>query len=130
MRYLVQAQLKPEKAVDLLTAINNNTLGQASVAFGEYTRNLQQARVLDDGNAYWIENCFCGTPLAEERQYWEAYFVLGKITRAQQAHLCKDSNGEQHHACMSCNCTEELEQKLAAQGHSFMAMLKQMCPQT
>jgi hypothetical protein len=39
MRYLVRARVKPGRETDLLQAIENQTLGQGSVAEGEYLRN-------------------------------------------------------------------------------------------
>jgi glucose-6-phosphate 1-dehydrogenase len=32
----------------------------------------------DDGRVQWVEVCYCATPLAEEREYWEPYFTLEK----------------------------------------------------
>ena len=43
---------------------------------------MQQARVGDDGMAHWVETCFCATPLAEERPYWEEYFELLSVKDA------------------------------------------------
>src|SRR5206468_11816340 len=66
MRYLVTARVKPGKEADLLRAIESGTLGNGSVAGDEYLRNMQDARLLDDGKAKWVEICFCDVPLAEE----------------------------------------------------------------
>lgn len=74
MRYLVKAKLKPSMAAELHEAISKGTLGTGSVAFGEYVRNMRQARLLEDGTVCWVEICFCATPLNEERPYWEKYF--------------------------------------------------------
>src|SRR5580765_7122420 len=76
MRYLVKAQVKPGREKALLRAIADRTLGQGSVAGDEYLHNMQQARLADDGTARWVEVCFCATPLAEERPYWEEYVEL------------------------------------------------------
>ena len=32
---------------------------------------MRSARLLDDQSIKWVETCFCPTPLAEERPYWE-----------------------------------------------------------
>jgi hypothetical protein len=71
MRYLVQANVKAACKENLLKAIQNETLGQGSVAEGEYLRNMRDARVGDDGEVRWVEVCYCPTPLQEERSYWE-----------------------------------------------------------
>ena len=49
MRYLVKARVKSGRSDDLLQAIQSETLGQGSVAGSEYLRNMQDARVGEDG---------------------------------------------------------------------------------
>ena len=83
MRYLVRARVKPEKAAALAAAIERGTLGRGSVAGDEYLRDMASARQEVDGRVLWVEVCYCATPLAEERPYWEAYFELEKV---QDAH--------------------------------------------
>src|ERR1700680_2020605 len=79
MRYLVRARVKPGREADLLKAIESETLGQGSVAGGEYLRNMQDARLCADQTARWVEVCYCPTPLQEERPYWEQYFDLTRV---------------------------------------------------
>ena len=55
MRYLVRARVKPGREADLLQAIEEETLGQGSVAEGEYLRNMQEARLCADQTARWVE---------------------------------------------------------------------------
>jgi hypothetical protein len=83
MRYLVHARVKPDRESSLLRAIESESLGQGSVAEGEYLRNMREARVGEDGTVRWVEVCYCPTPLQEERPYWEEYFHLTKV---QDAH--------------------------------------------
>ena len=73
MRYLVTARVKPGKEAELLRAIDDGSLGAGSVAGTEYLRNIGNARIYDDGRIKWIEVCFCDSPLAEERPYWESF---------------------------------------------------------
>ena len=124
MRYLVKARVKPDRARQLLKAIENATLGKGSVAGGEYLRDMKNARVLDDGTARWVEICFCSTPLQEERPYWEEYFELTRVQDAHDRRQCRDKNGSEPWACIECDCTEKLEQKLAATGQSFLSVLR------
>ena len=124
MRYLVRARVKAGRAKKLLIAIQNAALGKGSVAGGEYLRDMKNARVLDDGTARWVEICFCSTPLEEERPYWEEYFELTRIQDAHDRRQCRDKNGSEPWACMVWDCTERLEQKLAATGRSFLAVLR------
>jgi hypothetical protein len=124
MRYLVRARLKPGKETDLLTAINRGTLGAGSVAGREYLRNMQAARLYDDGTARWVEVCYCAVPLEEERPYWEEFFDLVKVQDAHARANCRDENGSEPWACGDCDCTDKLEARLAAAGRPFLPELR------
>src|SRR6478736_227776 len=93
MRYLVKARLRPEKAPALRQAIADKTLGRGSIAGGAYLYDMEQARLGDDGVARWVETCFCATPLAEERPYWEEYFELLAVMDAHNRKNCRHENG-------------------------------------
>src|SRR6187399_2424693 len=112
MRYLVKAQLKPGREHALLNAIDAGTLGAGSVAGDEYLHNMREARACPDGSVKWIEVCYCATPLAEERPYWEEYFDLVKVQDAHARSRCKDLNGTEPWACSDCDCTEKLNARL------------------
>lgn len=127
MRYLVRARVKPGREPDLLKAIEQNTLGQGSVAEGEYLRNMQDARLCDDQTARWVEICYCPTPLEEERPYWEAYFDLTRVQDAHDRRECRDENGSQSWACDHCDCTARLEEKLKTTGRPFLVSLRADC---
>jgi len=125
MRYLVRAKLKPGGEAKLLRAIEDETLGTGSVAQGEYLRNMKDARLFEDGTARWVEVCYCPTPLLEERPYWEEHFELTKVQDAHDRSRCRDQNGEEPWACSNCDCTEQLEKKIAKSGKPFLDELKQ-----
>jgi hypothetical protein len=125
MRYLIRARVKPGGERKLLEAIENETLGQGSVAEGEYLRNMKDARLCDDGTARWVEVCYCPTPLLEERPYWEEHFELTRIQDAHDRRRCRDQNGSEPWACGDCDCTARLERKLASTGTPFLEVLKQ-----
>src|SRR4051812_28685284 len=112
MRYLVTARVKPGREAALLRAIEDGTLGAGSVAGDEYLRNMQAARLCGDGKVKWVECCFCDTPLAEERPYWEAYFDFDRVQDAHAKARCRDLNGTEPWACGDCDCTAKLEAKL------------------
>jgi len=97
----VTARVKPGCEDALLKAINNGTLGEGSVAEGEYLRNMKEAR-LSDGQARWVEVCYCPTPLLEERPYWEQYFDLNRVQDAHDRKKCRDENGSEPWACGDC----------------------------
>ena len=62
-----------------MRAIADGSLGRGSIAGDEYIYDLEHARLGGDDVAHWVETCFCATPLAEERPYWEKYFELVSV---------------------------------------------------
>jgi hypothetical protein len=124
MRYLVKARVKPGREKALLQALADGTLGQGSIAGDEYAWDLQQARVGADGVAHWVETCFCDTPLAEERPYWEKYFELLSVKDAHNRRNCRHENGAEPWACGNCDCTRRLEERLRQQGEPFVQILQ------
>jgi hypothetical protein len=124
MRYLVTARVKPGKEVELLRAIDDGSLGAGSIAGTEYLRNMENARVYDDGRIKWVEICFCDPPLAEERPYWESFFDLVRVQDALNRKCCRDVNGEEPWACGECDHTGKLEKKLAEEGRTFLDVLR------
>jgi hypothetical protein len=124
MRYLVRGRVKPGKERELVEAIERGTLGRGSVAGDEYLRNMQDARLFNDGTARWVEVCYCNVPLEEERPYWEEYFDLVKIQDAHARANCRDENGSEPWACGECDCTEGLEARLKEQAPEFLPILK------
>jgi hypothetical protein len=119
MRYLVTARVKPGRGPALDRAIDSGTLGAGSIAGDEYRHNMATARELPDGTVKWVETCFCATPLAEERPYWEQYFELVNVRDAHARSRCRHETGEQYWACSTCDCTVRLEEKLLALGAPF-----------
>ena len=119
VRYLVSARLKAGRRSALRRAIRAGSLGAGSVAGDEYLRDMARARELPDGCVKWVETCFCSTPLAEERPYWEAYFDLLAVKDAHARRRCRDENGTEQWACCNCDCTDRLERWLARQGRAF-----------
>jgi hypothetical protein len=124
MRYLVKARVKPGQEQALLRAIKDGTLGRGSVAGDEYQYNMEQARVSGQGTAQWVETCFCATPLAEERPYWEQFFELISVKDAHARKNCRDANGTEPWACCNCDCTKRLEERLQHWGESFLETLR------
>jgi hypothetical protein len=123
MRYLVTARVKPGREAALAGAIESGTLGAGSVAGDEYRRNMACARLLRDGSVKWVEVCFCPTPLAEERPYWEEYFDLVKVQDAHARSRCRDLDGSEPWACLDCDCTVRLEARLQVSGVPFLDRL-------
>jgi len=124
MRYLVTARVKAGRADALERAIEDGTLGRGSVAGDEYFRNMDAARQLDDGRVQWVEVCYCPTPLAEERDYWEPYFTLEKVQDAHARSRCRDENGTEPWSCSDCDCSAKLEARLAQRGQGFLQALR------
>src|SRR4026208_329762 len=116
MRYLVTARARDGRATALPRAIADRTPGRGSVAGSEARRASADAREHDDGRVQWVEVCFCPTPLAEEREYWEEYFDLEKVQDAHARSRCRDLTDQEPWACCDCDCSERLEAKLATRG--------------
>lgn len=123
MRYLVKARVKPGREKTLLAAIRDGSLGRGSIAGDEYLYDMRNARVGSDGVAHWVETCFCSTPLAEERPYWEKFFEIVKVQDAHNRKNCRHENGAEPWACCDCDCTRRLEQRLAETGKPFLKTL-------
>ena len=124
MRYLVTARARAGRSAALRQAIDHETLGRGSVAGDEYLRNMGDAREYDDGRVQWVEVCYCSTPLAEERAYWNEYFHLDRVQDAHARSRCRDENGAEPWSCGDCDCSARLEARLATRGRSFLASLK------
>src|SRR3954464_770117 len=124
MRYLVTARVKPGQEAALRNAIDDGTLGEGSVAGDEYLRNMESARADDSGRVKWVEVCYCATPLAEEREYWQEYFELEKVQDAHARSRCRDASGQEYWACGDCDCSARLEARLASRGEPFLDRLK------
>lgn len=124
MRYLVKARVKRGRKGALLKAVKDGSLGKGSVAGDEYLHNMREARLGPSGTAHWVETCFCATPLAEERPYWEQFFDLVSIKDAHARKNCRDLNGTEPWACCDCDCTKKLEERLRATGEPFLDELR------
>src|SRR5215471_8202647 len=127
MRYLVRARVRPGRESSLLEAIRCGTLGQGSIAEGEYLRNMSTARQLAREEVRWVEVCYCPTPLLEETPYWEEFFELVKVQDAHDRRNCRDFNGTEPWACGNCDCTMRLEKKLSNMGDPFLQNLAKAC---
>jgi len=126
VRYLVKARLRAGRADALAKAIADGSLGRGSIAGDEYLYDMEMARIDAKGEAHWVETCFCDSPLAEERPYWEEYFDLLSVKDAHSRRNCRHENGIEPWACCDCDCTRWLEEKLARAGKSFLADLNSL----
>jgi hypothetical protein len=124
VRYLVTARLKSGAGAGLADAAADGTLGLGSIAGGEYLRNMADARVDDAGRVRWVEVCYCPTPLAEERSYWEEFFTLENVQDAHAKSRCRDLNGSEPWACATCDCSARLEASLSGRGVPFLPTLR------
>ena len=123
MRYLVTARVRTGQEAALASAIDTGSLGAGSIAGDEYLRNMEAARLMNDGRVQWVEVCYCPTPLLEEREYWEEYFHLDKVQNAHARDRCRDLTGDAPWACGDCDCTARLEAWLSRSGCRFMDRL-------
>ena len=126
MRYLVKARLRPGRERALVRAVEEGNLGQGSIAGDEYLHDMEQARLGHKGEVHWVEVCFCPTPLAEERPYWEKYFELLSVKDAHSRRNCRDLNGTEPWACCDCDCTKSCEEWLAKKWQAFLPALREL----
>lgn len=103
--------------------MKDGSLGRGSIAGDEYIYDLENATISGDGSAHWVETCFCATPLAEERPYWEEFFELVSVKDAHNRKNCRDLNGTEAWACSNCDCTKRLEERLKEKGKPFLKSL-------
>ena len=125
MRYLVTARVRPGREAALLQAIESGALGAGSVAGDEYLHDMAQARRVEEGAVRWIEVCFCGEPLEEERPFWEEYFELVRVQDAHSRRKCRDLEGTEPWACCDCDCTAQLEERMEGWGRPFLDVLRE-----
>ena len=85
---------------------------------------MSLARQRADGRVQWVEVCFCTTPIAEERPYWEEYFELLRVQDAHPRSKCRDLDGSEPWACGDCDCTARLEQRMEEWGRPFLEALE------
>ena len=119
------ARVRPGREAALLQAIEDGTLGTGSVAGDEYLEDMAQARRVESGAVRWVEVCFCGEPLEEERPYWEEFFELVRVQDAHSRRLCRDLNGEEPWACCDCDCAARLEERMEGWGRPFLEVLRE-----
>jgi hypothetical protein len=125
MRYLVTARVRPGREAALLSAIESGALGAGSVAGDEYLHDMAQARRIEGEAVRWIEVCFCGEPLEEERPYWEEFFELVRVQDAHSRRKCRDLEGSEPWACCDCTCTARLEERMEGWGRPFLDVLRE-----
>jgi hypothetical protein len=58
------------------------------------------------------------------RPYWEKYFELLSVKYAHARKNCRDLNGTEPWACCNCDCTRQLEERLAQKGEAFLERLR------
>jgi hypothetical protein len=96
------------------------------VAGDEYLHDMAQARRVEDGAVRWVEVCFCGEPLEEERPYWEEHFELVRVQDAHSRRKCRDLDGTEPWACCDCDCTARLEARMEGWGRPFLEVLREV----
>jgi hypothetical protein len=93
MRYLVKARVRSECADALAKAIADGYTWPRIDRGRRIQDNMETARVDAEGEAHWVETCFCDRPLAEECPYWEEYFDLLSVKDAHSRRNCRHENG-------------------------------------
>ena len=124
MRYLITAKVKPDQAAALRDAIAGETLGQGSIAEGEYLRNMSLARQRADGRVQWVEVCFCGSLSRRSGPTGRSTSTCPACRTPTRASKCRDLYGNEPWACGDCDCTARLEQRMEEWGRPFLEALE------
>jgi hypothetical protein len=117
LKYLVHARLKAGAADRVREVIARGEVpGAPSYFAGHLAECFGEAQHQEDGWLLWIETCYCeryaGEALAEEKEYIERYFELGKVKKVVAAKKCGDLSGRQPFECDGCDCDLPLRRRL------------------
>ncbi len=117
MKYLVQARVKEGATEQVRRVIDRGKVPGAPSYFADHLAEcFAEAQRQEDGSVLWIETCYCerylGEALAEEKQYIERYFELGKVKKVVAAKKCGDLSGTQPYECDGCDCDLPVRRRL------------------
>ena len=68
MYYIVTARLVQRHAAKLYRRLTDGSIANQRPDGAEIIAAMKRAKILLDGRVRWSEQCFCGTPLAHERE--------------------------------------------------------------
>ena len=105
MRYLLGARVKPDRAVELLRALEDGTFGEG-FPYADLGEVLLTGRVDATGMIRWVEVCYCreyyGVAMHEELPYLEEYLTDIEVADARSPVSC-----EGYPSCNDCDCTKK-----------------------
>jgi hypothetical protein len=106
MRYLLGARVRPDRAAELLRALEAGTFGEG-FPYGDLGETLMTGREDAAGTIRWVEVCYCreyyGVAMHEELPYLEEYLTDIEVADARSPAHC-----EGYPACNDCDCTNKV----------------------
>jgi len=117
VKYLVRARLKDRAKEEVREVIRRGTVPGAPSYFADHLADcFAEAQRQADGSVLWIETCYCeryfGEALAEEKDYIERYFDIGKVKKVVAAKKCGDMTGDDPYKCDGCDCDLPVRRRL------------------
>lgn len=68
MIYEVEAKLIADKCGEFRLGLTDGTIARQRPDGSEIVASMTRARISESGSVRWTETCYCGTPLAHERE--------------------------------------------------------------
>ena len=107
MRYAMKARIIPGKAAALKTALEDGSFSRG-FPYGDLGEALKTSRVDEQGNARWVEVCYCreayDVAMKEELPYLERFLHNIEVGDARDPRFC-----DGYPKCNDCNCTDSVE---------------------
>ena len=86
MIYKVRARLRPGTEAALLEKLTDGTVASQRPDGPEIVASMARARIGGDCVVRWTETCYCGSPLAHERETVLDRYFTGIETAPAEAH--------------------------------------------
>jgi hypothetical protein len=107
MRYAMKAKIIPGKAAALKAALEDGSFSRG-FPYGDLGEALKTSRVDEQGNARWVEVCYCreayDVAMKEELPYLERFLHEIEVGDARDPRFC-----DGYPKCNDCNCTDGVE---------------------
>lgn len=104
MRYAMKGKIIPGKAAALKAALEDGSFSRG-FPYGDLGEALRSSRVDEQGDARWVEVCYCreyyDVAMKEELPYLERFLHEIEVGDARDPRFC-----DGYPKCGDCNCTD------------------------